>query len=85
MNVNVERLTLHAGAMSESDARRLAELVALALGRLAAPPDSVDAARTATAAKVNVDVKSQSGQGLPEIADAVASAIAAALTVEAVS
>jgi hypothetical protein len=78
-NVNVERLTLHAGSMSESDARRLAELVALAFGRLPEPPKSIDAA------KLSIDVPAQPGRGVPEIADAVAAAIAAALKIDAVS
>jgi hypothetical protein len=77
-NVNIERLTLRAGSMSESEARRLAELVALALGRLPKPPQSVDAA------KLSVDVPPQPGRGVAEIADAVAAAIAAALTLDAV-
>lgn len=78
MNADIERLTLHVGAMSETDARRLAELVAVALGSLPEHPKS------AHAAKVNIDVAPQSGRGLPEIADAVAAAIAAALRIEAV-
>jgi hypothetical protein len=77
-NVTVERLTLHAGAMSESEARRLAELVALALARLPKPPQSVDTAN------LRVDVPAQQGRDVAEIADAVAAAITAALTLDAV-
>jgi hypothetical protein len=78
-NVDVDRLTLRAGPMSEADGRRLAELVAIALGRLPNPPKSV------AAATLRIDVPPQTGRGLTEIADAVAAAIAAALRVEAVS
>jgi hypothetical protein len=78
-NIAVERLTLHAGSMSESDARRLAELVAMALGRLPELSNPVDAA------KVSVDVAAQPGRDVAQVADAVADAIAAALRIEAVS
>jgi hypothetical protein len=77
--IDVDRLTLHAGAMSEADARRLAGLVALALGRLPLPPRPVDVGR------LSIDVPSQTGRGMAEIADAVAAAIEAALRAEAAS
>lgn len=83
MNVDIERLTLHAGAMSPADARRLAELVAVALGRLPEHPKSPDGPKDA--ARVDIDIAPRSGRGLPEIADAVAAAVAAALRIEAVS
>jgi hypothetical protein len=78
-DIRVDRITLRAGPMSEADARRLAELVALALGRLPMPPKPVDAGT------LRIDVPQQAGQGLTEIADAMAAAVEAALRVEAVS
>jgi hypothetical protein len=77
--VSVDRLTLRAGSISEAEARRLAQLVALAIGRLPKPPQSVDAAT------LRVDVPPKTGRGVAEIADAVAAAIAEALRIEAVS
>jgi hypothetical protein len=76
-SVQFDRLTLRTGSMSEADARRLAELVGLALGRIPALPKPVDAP------KVTVDVASQAGRSVAEIADAVAAAIEAALAAEA--
>lgn len=78
-DVSVDRLTLRAGSISEADARRLAELVALAIGRLPMPPESVEAAT------LSVDVRPQAGRGVAEIAEAVAVAIEEALRIEAVS
>jgi len=75
----IDRLTLNAGGMSEADARRLAELVGAALGRLPAMPKPVDTA------KVSVALEAQGGRSLEMVADAVAAAIGAALRAEAVS
>jgi hypothetical protein len=77
-SVQLDRLSLHVGAMSESEARRLAELVGLALGRIPALPKAVEAS------KVSVDVPDQTGRSVAEIADAVAAAVQAALWAEAV-
>ena len=60
--------------MSASDARRLAELVGLALGRMTPPPTD-----TGT---VSVSVPPQQGRSVEQIADAVARAIEAALRVD---
>jgi hypothetical protein len=76
-SVDVDRLSLHAGAMSETDGRRLAELVGLALGRLPVLPHPVDTA------KVAIDVAP--GSTVEQLAEAVAAAIEAALRAEAVS
>jgi hypothetical protein len=72
--VSVDRLTLRTGPMSESDARRLAELVGLALGRMPSLPTS--------RGTVSVNVPSQPGRTVEQIAEAVAHAIEAALRVE---
>jgi hypothetical protein len=77
--VQVDRLSLHAGSMSEADARRLAELIALALGRLPASAKALDAGN------VSVDLAPQAGRSLEQIADAVARQISAALRTEAVT
>ena len=73
--VRIDRLTLRAGALSEPDARRLADLVALALGRL---PDR--ALRPVAAA--TVDVRPETGANLEQLADAIAAQVADALWVE---
>jgi hypothetical protein len=62
--------------MSASDARRLAELVGLALGRMGPPAPATD---TGT---VSVSVPPQQGRSVEQIADAVARAIEAALRVD---
>jgi hypothetical protein len=72
--VTIGRLTLHAGAMSEAEARRLAELIGLALGRVPLRP----------ADSVAIDVPAQTGKSVEQIADAVAHAIEESLRVEAV-
>ena len=72
--VSIDRLSLHTGPMSAGDARRLAELVGLALGRMAQPPTD-----TGT---VSVTVPPQQGRSVEQIADAVARAIEAALRVD---
>jgi hypothetical protein len=76
-SVRIDRLTLRAGAISESDARRLAELVGFALGRLPATTNTVNAPAT-----VAVTVSPQEGRSVEQIADAVASAIADALRID---
>jgi hypothetical protein len=70
--VSIGRLTLHPGALSEADARRLAELVGLALGRV--PLRAAD--------HVTVTVPDQAAKPVGQIADVVAHAIEAALRVE---
>jgi hypothetical protein len=72
--VTIGRLSLHAGALSDAEARRLAELVGLAVGRLALRP----------AERVSVSVPAQDGRTVEQIADAVAHAIENALRTEAV-
>jgi hypothetical protein len=82
--LTVGRLTLQAGTMSESDARRLANLVAQALGdqvlsghaRAQAGSAAGAAGRTAG---ISLDVAQQPGKPIGEIAEAVAAAIAAAI------
>jgi len=68
-SVSIGRLTLHAGNLSEPEARRLAELVVLALGRLPVRP----------AETVAVRVPAQPANGVEQLADAVARAIEQAL------
>ena len=77
--VKIDRITLRAGAMSESDARRLAELVGLALGRM---PATATAATTPSS--IAVTVSPQEGRSVEQTADSVAAAIADALRIEAV-
>jgi hypothetical protein len=77
-DLSIGRLSLNAGPMSEADARRLAELVGLALARIPNLPSSADTG------KVSVEVPAQTGRSIVELADAVARAIAAALRIEAV-
>jgi hypothetical protein len=71
-SVSVGRLTLHAGNLSDAQARRLAELVALALGRM-----PVRSAQTVT-----VGMPAPAANSVEQIADAVAHAIEQALIVE---
>jgi hypothetical protein len=70
--VTIGRLSLHAGALSDADARRLAELVGLALARVPVRP----------AENVDVTVGPQPGRTVEQLADAVAHAIEDALRVE---
>lgn len=77
-SVRLDRLTLHAGPMSDADARRLAELVAMALARIPDLPGPV------SAQKVSVDVPAQDGRGVSDLADVIAAAIEASLRAEAV-
>ncbi|MGO9152914.1 hypothetical protein [Mycobacterium sp.] len=67
--VTIGRLSLHPGALSEADARRLAELVALALGRI--PLRSADS--------VAVSLPAQTGKTVEQTADAIAGVIEDAL------
>lgn len=67
----VDRLSLHAGPMSDSDARRLAALVGQALGRLPLPPSD--------SGTVSVAIPSQQGRTVEQVAEVVARAIEAAL------
>ena len=64
--VSVDRIALHVPAMSEDDARRLAELVAHALGRL---PDS--APRRVEKVTAKVDAQSTNEVLAEQIAAAV--------------
>jgi hypothetical protein len=68
----IDRLSLHAGALSEAEARRLAELVGLALGRV--PMRSAET--------VSVTVPPRQGRTVEQLADAVVHAIEAALRVD---
>jgi hypothetical protein len=70
--VTIGRLTLHAGPLSDAEARRLAELVGLALARVPARP----------ADTVAISVPAQTGQTVEQIANTVAQAIEASLRVE---
>jgi hypothetical protein len=72
--VTIGRLTLHAGALSDAEARRLANLVGVALGRVPVRP----------AENVTVTVPPQTGNTVEQIADAVAHAIEDALRVEGI-
>lgn len=67
--VTIGRLSLHPGALSEAEARRLAELVALALGRIPLRP----------ADNVAVNLAAQTGKTIEQTADAIAAAIEDAL------
>jgi len=73
--VSIDRLTLRAGDLSEHEARRLADLVALALGRL--PQRAVRPVAAAT-----VDVRPETGASLEQLADAIAAQVADALWIE---
>jgi hypothetical protein len=68
--VRVDRLSLHAGAMSEAQGRRLAELVGLALGRLSMPAFGVPR---------DVSVTVPAGGSVEQLAEAVVRAVEAAL------
>jgi len=73
--VTIGRLSLHSGPLSEAEARRLAELVAVVLGRI--PLRSAD--------RIGVTVPDQTGQTLEQIADAVARGIQDALRLDGAS
>jgi hypothetical protein len=72
--VTIGRLSLHAGALTDAEARRLAELIGLALGRLPMRP----------AESVSHSVPAQTGDSVEQIAAAVTRAIEDALRVEQV-
>lgn len=73
--VRIDRLSLHAGPLSEAQARQLAELVGLALGRVPL--------RSAGAVSVSVPAPSGAdGRTVEQLADAVVRAIEAALRVD---
>lgn len=82
--MRIDRLSLRAGALSEAEARRLAELVGLALGRAALGRAALGRASIAGAApsSVSVTVPAQDGGGVEELAEAVALAIEAALRLD---
>lgn len=67
----IDRLTLHAGPLSDSEARHLAELVAVALGE----------ARLTSAERVSVKVPA-SVRSVEQLAAMVTDAIVEALTIE---
>jgi hypothetical protein len=79
-NVTISRLSLHPGALTEAQARRLAELVGLALGRI--PARSADSVPVRAADSVAVAVPPQSGKTLEQIADTIARAIEDALRMD---
>jgi len=72
--VRIDRLSLRAGSLSEAEARRLAELVGLALGRASIAAGAPRA--------VSVTVPDSPGGGVDELAEAVAQAIEAALRLD---
>jgi hypothetical protein len=72
--VTIGRLSLHAGPLSDAEARRLAELVGLALGRVPLRP----------AENVTVSVPPQTGRTVEQIADTVARAIEDQLRIDGV-
>jgi len=74
--VRVDRLSLHAGALSEAQARRLAELVGLALGRVSLPAAGVPR---------DVSVTVPAGGSVEQLAESVVRAIEAALRVDGAS
>ena len=74
--VQIDRLSLRAGSLSEAEARRLAELVGLALGRVPMPT---------TAGTVSVTVPASTGtdgRTVEQLAEAVVHAIEAALRLD---
>ena len=77
--VRIDRLSLRAGALSEAEARRLAELVGLALGRAALGQASIAGAGPRA---VSVTVPAQDGGAVEQLADAVVHAIEAALRLD---
>ncbi|HEX8769113.1 MAG TPA: hypothetical protein VF714_12120 [Jatrophihabitans sp.] len=70
--VRIDRLSLRAGSLSEAEARRLAELVGLALGRVP----------IRSAPNLSVTVPAQDGRTVEQLADAVVHAIEAALRLD---
>ena len=80
--VRIDRLSLRAGSLSESEARRLAELVGLALGRAALGRAALGRASVAGPRSVSVTVPARDGGAVEELAEAVAHAIEAALRLD---
>jgi hypothetical protein len=78
VGLDVSRLSLCVGPMSENDARHLAERVAALLGRL---PITADTASE----PVSASVTAAPGSTIDEIADGVVAAVAAALRLDGVS
>jgi hypothetical protein len=74
--VRIDRLSLHAGALSEAQARRLAELVGLALGRVPMPTSGVPR---------DVSVTVPAGGSVERLAEAVVQAVEAALRADGVA
>jgi hypothetical protein len=73
--VRIGWLSVRAGVLSDAEARRLAELIGLAVGRRFPLRSAQD---------VNVALPDQTGRSVDQIADAVAHAIADALCAEGV-
>jgi hypothetical protein len=73
--LGIDRLTLHAPWLTESEARRLGALVGAALGRTTLPP-SVHGSAPAVA----VGVESRSGEPTEQLASRIAAAILTAAT-----
>lgn len=79
--VQIDRLSLRAGALSEAEARRLAELVGFALGRAALGRLPMPT----TAGTVSVTVPASTGtdaRTVEQLAEAVVHAIEAALRLD---
>lgn len=72
-DIRIDRLTLHAGALSEGDGRRLARLVGDAISRWPLRNGTV---RTDA---LHVSVVSRPGDGVEQIAMSVATAIESAV------
>ena len=73
--LGIDRLTLHAPWLTESEARRLAGLVGAALGRSTLPPTV-----HGSSPSVSVDVKARAGEATEQLASRVAAAILAQAT-----
>jgi hypothetical protein len=73
--VRVDRLSLHAAALSEAQARRLAELVGLALGRVSMPASGAPRDLSVTVPAGSAP----DGRSIEQLAEAVVRAIEAAL------
>ena len=73
--VRIDRLSLHAGPLSEAQARRLAELVGLALGRV--PLRGAENVSVSVPALGGAD-----GRTLEQLAESVAQALEAALRLD---
>jgi hypothetical protein len=73
--LGIDRLTLHAPWLSESEARRLAGLVGAALGRSTLPP-----LVHGSSPSVAVEVEARSGEPTEQLATRIATAILARAT-----